>query len=217
MCNMKLFLKRGLWLALAIASSSVMVNAQEVAVGQLTQAATPSLNIRYIDSDYILANYTMAVEYQKWVTATTDSVKGVLEQKYKEAKDFEAKCQKKLQNNQYKSDQAVRNDQKKLQKMVEDVQALETKLNKEMNEENARRSQELQDSIMSYINEYNAIHKYDAILYKSAGVLFNPSLDITDEILAGLNARYNKPEEVVLPPTGEEPVPVKAEDNTVTP
>lgn len=217
MCNMKLFLKRGLWLALAIASSSVMVNAQEVAVGQLTQAATPSLNIRYIDSDYILANYTMAVEYQKWVTATTDSVKGVLEQKYKAAKDFEAKCQKKLQNNQYKSDQAVRNDQKKLQKMVEDVQALETKLNKEMNEENARRSQELQDSIMSYINEYNATHKYDAILYKSAGVLFNPSLDITDEILAGLNARYNKPEEVVLPPTGEEPVPVKAEDNTVTP
>lgn len=214
---MKLFLKRGLWLILAIVSSSVIVKAQEVAVSQLTKTAAPSLNIRYIDSDYILANYTMAVEYQKWATAATDSVKEVLEQKYKAAKDFEAKCQKKLQNNQYKSDQAVRNDQKKLQKMVDDAQALEVKLTKEMNEENARRSQALQDSIMSYINDYNATHKFDAILYKSAGVLFNPSLDITDEILAGLNARYNKPKEIVLPQPDEGLVPVKAEDNTITP
>lgn len=214
---MKLFLKRGLWLILAIVSSSVIVKAQEVAVSQLTKTAAPSLNIRYIDSDYILANYTMAVEYQKWATAATDSVKEVLEQKYKAAKDFEAKCQKKLQNNQYKSDQAVRNDQKKLQKMVDDAQALEAKLTKEMNEENARRSQALQDSIMSYINDYNATHKFDAILYKSAGVLFNPSLDITDEILAGLNARYNKPKEIVLPQPDEGLVPVKAEDNTITP
>lgn len=214
---MKLFLKRGLWLILAIVSSSVIVKAQEVAVSQLTKTVAPSLNIRYIDSDYILANYTMAVEYQKWATAATDSVKEVLEQKYKAAKDFEAKCQKKLQNNQYKSDQAVRNDQKKLQKMVDDAQALEAKLTKEMNEENARRSQALQDSIMSYINDYNATHKFDAILYKSAGVLFNPSLDITDEILAGLNARYNKPKEIVLPQPDEGLVPVKAEDNTITP
>ena len=33
---------------------------------------------------------------------------------------------------------------------------------------------------------------YDMILYKAAGVYFNPELDITDEVIKGLNARYNK-------------------------
>ena len=33
---------------------------------------------------------------------------------------------------------------------------------------------------------------YDAILYKNAGVFFNPALDITAEVIEGLNAAYNK-------------------------
>lgn len=215
---MRFFSKKSVWLALAIMGASITTaNAQEVALGQLTQSTTPSLNIRYIDMDMITANYQMAVEYQQWATTTTDSVKTVLTKKYQEAKDFEAKCQKKLQNNQYKSDQAVRNDQKKLQKMVDDAQSLEAKLTKEYGEENAKRLQALQDSIMSYVTEYNATHKYDAILLKSAGVLFNPALDITDEILAGLNGKYNKPVVIEIPAPDQGLEPVKAEDKTITP
>ena len=50
---------------------------------------------------------------------------------------------------------------------------------------------QLTDSIESFIKEYNAKKHYDAILYKAAGVYFNPDLDITDEVIKGLNARYN--------------------------
>ncbi len=215
---MRFFSQKNMWLALAIMGASISTtNAQEVAEAQLSQSATPSLNIRYIDMDMITANYQMAVEYQQWAATTTDSVKSVLTKKYQEAKDFEAKCQKKLQNNQYKSDQAVRNDQKKLQKMVDDAQALEARLTKEYGEENAKRLQELQDSIMVYVTEYNAAHKYDAILLRSAGVLFNPSLDITNEILAGLNGKYNKPVVNEIPTADQGLEPVKAEDNTIIP
>ena len=48
------------------------------------------------------------------------------------------------------------------------------------------------DSIMSYIKEYNESHHYDAIFMKAATLYINPDLDITDEIIEGLNARYNK-------------------------
>ena len=53
---------------------------------------------------------------------------------------------------------------------------------------------QLNDSIDSYIKDYNAKHGYDAILFKNAGVYFNPALDITNEVIEGLNARYNKVE-----------------------
>ena len=48
-------------------------------------------------------------------------------------------------------------------------------------------------------------------------MLFNPALDITKEIIVGLNKRYSKPVEIeaLLPDEGL--VPQKMEDNTITP
>ena len=103
--------------------------------------------------------------------------------------------------------------------MVESAQKLEEKLTKEYQTENSKRSQALQDEIIAYINEYNITRKYDAILYKSAGLVFNPALDITDEIIVGLNEKYVKPQEDVAAPVSNQELgtPVKGEDNTVTP
>ena len=50
------------------------------------------------------------------------------------------------------------------------------------------------ESINNFIAEYVKTHSYDAILYHAAGVYFNPALDITDEVVEGLNARYKAPE-----------------------
>ncbi len=51
---------------------------------------------------------------------------------------------------------------------------------------------QLTDSIEAFIKDYNRKKGYDAILYKAAGVYFNPALDITNEVIDGLNKRYNK-------------------------
>ena len=64
---MKLFSTKGLWLALAIiGGASTMANAQdEYAVMPISEPlaqATPSLNIRVVDSDVILSKFVKAVE-----------------------------------------------------------------------------------------------------------------------------------------------------------
>lgn len=217
---MKLFSTKGLWLALAIiGGASTMANAQdEYAVMPISEPvvqATPSLNIRVVDSDVILSKFVKAVEYKEWATAKSDSIKTVLEKKYKAAQDFEAKCQKKVKNNQYKTQQAYEADVKKFQSMVESAQKLEEKLTKEYQTENAQRSGLVQDEIVAFINEYNLTRKYDAIIYKSAGIVFNPALDITNDIVSGLNARYAKTIEIQAPDQGLEPQ--KLEDKTIVP
>ena len=168
---MKLFSTKGLWLALAIiGGASTMANAQDeyavMPISEPVAQATPSLNIRVVDSDVILSKFVKAVEYKEWATAKSDSIKTVLEKKYKAAQDFEAKCQKKVKNNQYKTQQAYEADVKKFQSMVESAQKLEEKLTKEYQTENAQRSGLVQDEIVAFINEYNLTRKYDAIIYK---------------------------------------------------
>lgn len=51
---------------------------------------------------------------------------------------------------------------------------------------------QLQDSIKSYVKVFSEKNGYDAVLLQSAGLYFNPSLDVTKEVVEGLNARYVK-------------------------
>lgn len=215
---MKFFSKKAICLLVALVGVFSTTSAQEVAVTSISDIKpVPTTNIRYIDMEIIMSKYTKAVEYQEWAILASDSAKNVLTAKFQEVQNFEAKCQKKLQGGKYKSDQAVRNDQAKLKKMAEEAQSLEQILTAQYQNENARRYQELQSEIMSYISEYNMTKGYDAILYKSAGVLFNPALDITKDILEGLNAKSAKVTEVVIPLPDGGLVPQKMEDNTITP
>ena len=82
----------------------------------------------------------------------------------------------------------------KLNKMQQDAQNYLANLQNTTDQEMAEQRQQLNDSIENYIKIYNAGKGYDAILYRHSGVYFNPDLDITNEIIEGLNARYNKVE-----------------------
>ena len=48
----------------------------------------------------------------------------------------------------------------------------------------------VKEAIDEFVVEYNKDKKYDAILDKSSGIYFNPALDITGEIVKGLNEAY---------------------------
>lgn len=55
---------------------------------------------------------------------------------------------------------------------------------------NAKR---LQDSIHNYLVDFNAENKFDAIIstdITSPVLIYNPALDVTAEVVKGLNARY---------------------------
>ena len=63
------------------------------------------------------------------------------------------------------------------------MQALQNKLATEMASENAKNSQILRDSINAFLKEYNKTKGYN-LLYADS------TLNITKEIVDGLNARY---------------------------
>mgnify|MGYP001038812259 CR=1 FL=1 len=100
--------------------------------------------------------------------------------------------QQKINNNGYLSQESFQSDQETFNKKQAEAQNYLASLQREAEQEMIQQQIQLTDSIEAFIKDYNRKKGYDAILYKAAGVYFNPALDITNEVIDGLNKRYNK-------------------------
>lgn len=154
-----------------------------------------SLNIRYVDEEEVLAQYNLAKDMQEAQMRLMSRLESARQSKESELQQLASSMETKMRNNSYTSETQYNADVAQLQKKQQDAQAYLANLERNSQLEAAQQQTELMDSIASYINLYNKDKKYDAILFKSAGLYFNPSLNITKEVIEGLNARYNKKEQ----------------------
>lgn len=157
-----------------------------------TAASTPSINIRYIDEDSVSAQYNLAKDLKEASIRAFSRLEGAQQSKAKEIQTFASQIDQKMRSNGYLSEASYNADMAKLNKMQESAQNYIANLQRTTEQELAQQQMQLNDSLQAFIKDYNKAKGYDAILFKSAGVYFNPALDITSEVVEGLNARYNK-------------------------
>lgn len=153
---------------------------------------TASLNIRYIDSDSLMTHYNLAKDFQEASMRAVSKIESARQAKANEIQKFAAAIEQKGRSNGYLTEASYNADMQKLQKMQQDAESYLANLSRNTENELGQQQLQLNDSIENYIKIYNASKGYDAILFKAAGIYFNPSLDITKDIIEGLNARYNK-------------------------
>ena len=106
-----------------------------------------------------------------------------------------ADFQRKLENNAYLSRERAERDQQKLAKKEQELQELEAKLTQDIMLENQKLNQQLSDSLTTFLETFNADGRFHVILSNSAKdnvLMANEAYDITDEVIAGMNARYSK-------------------------
>ncbi len=152
--------------------------------------AVQTINIRYIDYDSLLSQYTLAQEIAASSQKLMVQYQQQERQKQQEIQTLGAEIERKQQNNIYLSQQSfesdVNNFNKKQNEAARYLSAQQAKINNEIGIQQRR----LTDSIDNFIKEYNAVRGYDAILFRESGVYFNPALNITEEVVKGLNERY---------------------------
>ncbi|MDE6277068.1 MAG: OmpH family outer membrane protein [Muribaculaceae bacterium] len=152
--------------------------------------AAQTINIRYIDYDSLLSQYTLAQEIAASSQKLMVQYQQQERQKQQEIQTLGAEIERKQQNNIYLSQQSfesdVNNFNKKQNEAARFLSAQQAKINNEISIQQRR----LTDSINNFIADYNATRGYDAILFRESGVFFNPALNITEEIVKGLNERY---------------------------
>ena len=100
--------------------------------------------------------------------------------------------QRKLENNVYSSRQRAEEEQNRIIKSQEDYARYEQRLINELTAETQKNNSILRDSINSFLNAYNKVKGFDLIISRVGDNLLyaNSALDITQEVIDGLNNRY---------------------------
>lgn len=156
------------------------------------QSATA--RIAYVEIDSLMTQLEMCKEAKQRLETKGEAYRKELDAKSATFQKAYAEFAQKMQSTGYASQAEYEAAHKKLQSMQESGAKLEQQYTEKLAVEQDNFNQSLRDSLKAYIDILNADHKYTMILSKSGdNVLYaDPSLDITDEVIKGMNKRYKK-------------------------
>ena len=153
--------------------------------------------IVYFNLDRVLEEYDMANDLRSVVETKVNSIQQEINRRgsklEKDVKAFQDKIDKGLLTRSVAEVQG-----QKLQEQQNSFQQYAAQKQQEMAEEQQVMLNQIADAIKTWLDEFNAEKKYALIISTQGAVLpapiatGDPELDITDEILEGLNAAYVK-------------------------
>ena len=153
-----------------------------------------NMKIAFVEIDSLLTKYNFWNDLSEQMLKKEENSRTTLNEKGKKLEAEVREFERKIQNNGYASRERAEQEQARLMKQQQELQELQQKLANDLAAENQKNSLELRDSINSFLNEYNKTKGYDLIISNTAfdNLLYgNPAYNITNEIVEGLNARYN--------------------------
>jgi outer membrane protein len=162
------------------------------------QKAVAGEGLVYVNIDSLVRGYDMYFDLQKEFEAKAKKKDGDFTGRMRkfesDARDFQDKVEKGLVTRSQ-----AQQLQEGLAKREQELLQLRQNLQGELQEEEAVMMRQIQSSIQSYISEYNRTRGYSLILSNSGSsvVLYgDPALNITSEVLKGLNEAYVKARKV---------------------
>ena len=164
------------------------------AEGEATEVVASKGDIVYIDLDRILMEYDMANDLRAVVETKAQNIQAEITRRGKklesEVKSFQEKMNKGLMTRSVAEVQ-----QQKLVKQEQEFNEYAALKQQEMQEEQVVMMNQLGDAIKTFIDKYNAEKQFAMILTNSGGapvITADAALDVTDDVLAGLNDEYIK-------------------------
>lgn len=165
----------------------------KAAASEAKGATSSELKIAYVEVDTLLSKYNFCIDLNEAMVKKQENVRMTLNQRANELGKQKQEFQKKYENNAFISQDRAQQEYNRLAKMEQDLQVLQNKLSSELEAENQKNSLQLRDSINKFLKEYNKTKGYSLILSNTGfdNLLYADStLNITKEIVSGLNARY---------------------------
>ena len=157
-----------------------------------TEAVSHAGDIVYVQLDRILQEYDMANDKRSVVETKVQNIQAEVNRRGKKLEkditDFQDKMQKGLMTRSVAEVQ-----QQKLQKAQDDFNIYAQQKQNEIQEEQIVMMNQLADAIKTWLDKYNETMGYAMIITNQGGapvITADPTLDITDEVIAGLNEEY---------------------------
>ena len=191
-------MKKNYVLALMAAFAMVSCNNQSPKMDDQPTADSiqneSGIKIAYVEVDSLMTQFEFAKEKTQELEKKSLNARNTLTQKGNQLQSAANNFQQKLQNNGFTSREQAESVQQQLQRQQNDLAALQARFESELANETQKFNVALRDSLNHFLDIYNKDKKYDMILAKSGDniLLANPKYDITQDVINGLNKRYQK-------------------------
>jgi len=152
-------------------------------------------DIVYVRIDTLIMQYDMYSDLRSSFEAKATNVQDDLNKRGRklesDIKAFENQINKGLLTRS-----AAEQQQNSLQQRQQELQNLAAQKQYELQEEEVVLTNQVMDAVKTFLAQYNEVHQYAAIITTSEAtnvvIVGNPGLDITQEVIEGLNAEYVK-------------------------
>ena len=165
---------------------------QAPVITQVICDTTPKLKIAYVDIDTLLTSYDLWIELNEEMIRKEENVRVTLNEKMSNLQADYEEFERKLNNNAFATRERAESEQNRILKKRQELEELQERLSNELAIENNKNNMLFRDSINAYVKEYNKTKGYNVILSRLGdNILYiDYAMNITQEIIDGLNARY---------------------------
>ncbi len=181
-------------LALAVAGLYIIYfggsSKEKSAATNKVKGTNNPLTIAYVKMDSMVFTYELAKKLNTEFADKKETYRKEYTDKRIKFERDAAAFQEKVQRGGFLTEERAKQEQERLVGVQQEIQKLDYELTQKLNEMQGQISQQIVDSIASYLKSYNQIKKYDFILNSSSMLEGSPQFNITKEVTQGLNDRY---------------------------
>jgi outer membrane protein len=150
------------------------------------------IRIAYILTDSVLVNYQLAIDLHKNFVNQQQQFNADFTKKRQDYENQATAFQEKVQRGGFLNEERATKERDRILGLQDEIKQLDYELSNKLSQMEAAINQQLADSITSYVKTYNKRHNFSYILSNNGNIIVgDPKLNISKEILDGLNARYN--------------------------
>lgn len=162
--------------------------------GAIPAQQAKGLNIAYVELDSIQTQYQFFIDAKNKLEEKSKKYDSELNRLGANFQKAAANFQQKAQKGEFTSQAEGEAAQKKVMDQQAQIERKQAQYAQELAKDQMDFNMALQDSLNNFIKEYNKSHGYDMILSRTGGniLLADPSMDITADVIEGLNKRYKK-------------------------
>ena len=167
---------------------------EAAAEGEAVEATASKGAIVYVDLDRILTEFDMANDLRSVVETKVQNIQAEVNRRGKKLEKEVTAFQEKIEKGLLTRSVAEAQNQKLQQQDIE-FQNYAAQKQQEIQEEQVVMMNQLGDAIQTFLQKYNEEKQYAMILTNNGGapvITADPSLNITDDVLARLNEEYVK-------------------------
>lgn len=192
---------------LVLGGKSAPQKTEVVSMDSLAGKITGDISIAYVNSDTLLSKY----EYFKDISDELEKKRTKLEGEYRNRAEG---LQKEIENFQRSAQNMTINQararEEELMTKQQNLYQYQQSLGQQLLDEEAKLNELLYNAVSEYLSEFSGSNQYHLVLTytKGSGVLFaDKRLDITNEIIQGLNKKYLQSKGVIPTDGGAQPKP----------